>query len=173
MELSGAIATNGALGAGAATATDLLTPKIGTVKAGGVAGGAVEAMVSTVQNADDFASGKIDGASATANVIVDTSVAMASGSAGAAVGATVGSIVPVGGTAIGAATGFAVGVGVHYAIQAVGQMTGALDAAKTRLASGLSEFEVPLAHSWESISSGIENAKASATLAINTLKING
>lgn len=172
-ELADAIATNGAIGAGAAKATDLLTPKIGAVKAGGVAGGAVEAMVSTVQNADAFASGKIDGASATANVIVDTSVALASGSAGAAVGAAVGSVVPIGGTAIGAATGFAVGMGVHYAIQAAGQVTGALDAAKTSLAAGLSDFEKPLAHSWESISSGIENVKTSASSAINNLNSNG
>ncbi|CBL45579.1 Hypothetical protein HDN1F_19960 [gamma proteobacterium HdN1] len=168
-QLAGNMVTNGALGAGAAKATDLLTPKVGTLKAGGIAGGAIESVVSTVQNAEDFSNGKISASTATANVIVDTGVAVASGTAGAAVGAAVGSVVPVAGTAIGAATGFAVGMGTSYAIQAAGRITGAFDAAKSSLADSLSKLEQPLAHTWESIASGIDTTKAAAANAVAQL----
>lgn len=72
-------------------------------------------------------------------------------------------------TAIGAATGFAVGMGTSYAIQAAGRLTGAFDAAKSSPADSLSNFEQPLAHTWESIASGIDTTKAAAAGAIAQL----
>jgi len=134
-----AVATgvNTAIGAGAARATDLLAPRIGMVRSGGVIGGAIQATVSGYTNYQDYSAGEITGERAIANTIVDTGTAVAAGATGAAAGALVGSVVPVAGTAVGAVAGFAVGVGAHYAIQAVDSVTGFTDSAKESLANGL------------------------------------
>jgi LysM repeat protein len=151
---------NGAVGAAAAKATDAMTPKIGGVRAGGVVAGVIEAAVSTHTNAKKFEAGEITASQATANVAVDTGIAVAAGASGAAIGAAAGSIVPVAGTAVGAAVGFVAGMGIHYGIQIAGNATGAIDAAKDGLAKGLDRFEDNLSAGWQGITNAASAIKS-------------
>jgi LysM repeat protein len=153
-EVTAATATNTALGAMGAKATDLLTPvfkKGALVKAGGAAGGLVQAGVSSYTNVQAYRAGEINGSRAVANTVVDTGTAVAAGAAGAWVGAAVGSVVPVAGTAVGAVVGFGVGVGAHYAIGALDKATGLTSAAKDTLASGLESVGQGASKAWNAI----------------------
>ena len=131
------VAISTTVGAGAAKLTDALTPRLGSLRAGGAIGGALQASVSGYSNYQQYSAGEINGERAVANTLVDTGTAVAAGAAGAGVGALVGSVVPVAGTAVGAVVGFGAGVGAHYAIQAVDSVTGFSNAAKDSLTSGL------------------------------------
>ncbi|KQY85479.1 LysM domain-containing protein [Pelomonas sp. Root1444] len=146
-----ATATNAAVGGGAAKAVDLLTPRLGLVKAGGAVGGLVQAGVSGYSNVQAYRAGEINGARAVANTVVDTGTAVAAGAAGAWVGAAVGSVVPVAGTAVGAVVGFGVGVGAHYAIGALDKATGVTSAAKDALASGIESVSAGASKAWKAI----------------------
>lgn len=150
-EVATATATNAALGGGAAKAVDLLTPRLGLVKAGGAVGGLVQAGVSGYTNVQAYRAGEINASRAVANTVVDTGTAVAAGAAGAWVGAAVGSVVPVAGTAVGAVVGFGVGVGAHYAIGALDKATGFTSAAKDALASGLQSVGDGAAKAWNAI----------------------
>lgn len=153
-EMATATASNAALGAAGAKATDLLTPvfkKAALVKAGGAAGGLVQAGISGYTHAQAYRAGQINGSHAVANTVVDTGTAVAAGAAGAWVGAAVGSVVPVAGTAVGAVVGFGVGVGAHYAIGALDKATGITSKAKDALASGLQSVGDGAAKAWNSI----------------------
>jgi LysM repeat protein len=157
------------VGGGSAKATELLASQLGgkpiaaNIKAGGIVGGAIEAVVSTSRNADLYSTKQITAAQATANVAVDTGVAVAAGASGAAIGAAVGSVVPVAGTAVGAVVGFVAGMGVHYGIQALGNATGAIQGAKDWAADKLSALEQPLSKAWD----GIVSAKSAVGDAIS------
>ena len=131
------VAISTTLGAGAAKLTDSLTPRLGSLRAGGGFGGALQASVSGYSNYQQYSAGEINGERAVATTLVDTRTAVAAGAAGAGVGALFGSVVPVAGTAVGAVVGFGAGVGAHYAIQAVDSVTGYSNAAKDSLTSGL------------------------------------
>jgi hypothetical protein len=154
--------TGAVVGGASAKATDALAvklagrPLVANIKAGGIVAGAVEAVVSTSRNADLYASREISASRATANVAVDTGVAVAAGASGAAIGAAVGSIVPIAGTAVGAVVGFGAGMAVHYGIQAIGNATGAIDGAKDWAADKLKAAEKPLSQAWD----GIVSAKS-------------
>ncbi len=145
------VASNAALGGGAAKAVDLLAPRMGLVKAGGAVGGAIQASVSGYHNYQAYQAGQISGAKAVANTVVDTGTAVAAGAAGAAVGAAVGSVLPVAGTAAGAVVGFGVGMGVHYGIQAVDRATGMLDHAKSTLTTGLQSAQSMAGQAWSAV----------------------
>jgi LysM repeat protein len=145
------VATNGAVGASAAKAVDLLTPRMGLVRAGGAIGGAIQASVSGYQNYRAYQAGQVSGSRAIANTVVDTGTAVAAGAAGAAAGAAVGSIVPIAGTAAGAVVGFGVGVGVHYGIQALDHATGMLDGAKSKLADGFQATTSIASKAWSAV----------------------
>lgn len=147
----------GALGAAAGKATDLLTPRVGLRAAGGAVAGALEAFTSTASNTDAFRSHHISAAQASANIAMDTATAVGAGVSAAVVGtalgagasaavagATIGSIVPGAGTAVGAVVGFAAGAATYYAVQKTAQISGLMDAAKTRLAGAWTEAEQPL-----------------------------
>ncbi len=161
--------TSGVVGAGSARATEMLASQLGgrpvvsNIKAGGIIGGAVEAVVSTSRNADLYENKEITASQATANVAVDTGVAVAAGASGAAIGAAVGSIVPVAGTAVGAVVGFVAGMGVHYGIQAIGNATGAIQGAKDWAANNLASFEKPLSQAWD----GVVSAKSAVGDAVS------
>jgi len=153
-EVATATATNTALGAAGAKATDLLTPvfkKAALVKAGGAVGGLVQAGVSGYSNVQAYRAGQINGSRAVANTVVDTGTAVAAGAAGAWAGAAVGSVVPVAGTAVGAVVGFGVGVGAHYAIGAIDKATGMTSMAKDALASGLQSAGESASKAWNAI----------------------
>jgi LysM repeat protein len=150
-DVATATATNVAVGGGAAKAVDLLTPRLGLVKAGGAVGGLVQAGVSGYSNVQAYRAGEISGSRAVANTVVDTGTAVAAGAAGAWVGAAVGSVVPVAGTAVGAVVGFGVGVGAHYAIGALDKATGLTSAAKDALASGLESVSDGASKAWNAI----------------------
>ena len=137
LQLGKDLAVNTSVGVAAAKITDVLAPRMGSLKAGGVIGGAIQASVSGYTNYQQYNAGNISGERAIANTVVDTGTAVAAGATGATVGAIVGSAVPVAGTAVGAVVGFGVGVGAHYAIQIVDSATGFTSAAKDALTSGL------------------------------------
>lgn len=146
-----AAAGHAALGGAAAKGVDLLTPRVGLVKAGGAVGALVQAGVSGYGNAQAYRAGQITGARAVANTVVDTGTAAAAGAAGAWVGAAVGSVVPVAGTAVGAVVGFGVGVGAHYAIGALDRATGVTQAAKDTLTAGLQSAQDGVSKAWQAI----------------------
>lgn len=150
-DVAQATAGNAALGGAAAKGVDLLTPRLGLVKAGGAVGALVQAGVSGYGNAQAYRAGQITGSRAVANTVVDTGTAAAAGAAGAWVGAAVGSAVPVAGTAVGAVVGFGVGVGAHYAIGALDRATGVTQAAKDALASGLQSAHEGVSKAWNAI----------------------
>lgn len=138
VRVAGDAAQATALGGVAAKAVDGLAPRVGRfglVKAGGAVGAVLQAGVSGVDNVQAYRAGKISGARAAANTVVDTGTALVAGGTGAAVGAAVGSVVPIAGTAVGAVTGFVVGVGVHYAIGAADKALGLTSRAKDWLTS--------------------------------------
>ncbi len=126
-------------GAAAAYADDLLTPGIGSVRAGGVVDGVISAGTSVYSNAQAYERGDISAADATADVVVDTGVGVASGLAGAAAGAAIGSVVPVAGTAVGAAIGFGVGMLVSWGASTALEETGAADWAREGLGDVLED----------------------------------
>lgn len=150
-QLAGETAGHAALGGGAAKAVDLLTPRMGLVKAGGAVGALVQAGVSGYSNVQAYRAGEINGSRAVANTVVDTGTALAAGAAGAWVGGAVGSVVPVAGTAVGAVVGFGVGVGVHYAIGALDKASGVTSAAKDALAAGLESLGDGASKAWNAI----------------------
>lgn len=125
------------VGAASARGFDALAPRIGVIRGGGAVGAVVEGGMSAVQNIQAYQNGQIDGSQAIANTAVDTGVGLAAGLSGAAVGAAVGSVVPIAGTAVGAVVGFAAGIGASYAIHAIGDATGAIDAAKAGLSDAI------------------------------------
>ena len=156
----------GALGAAAGKATDLLTPRVGLRAAGGAVAGALEAFTSTASNTDAFRNHQISAAQASANIAVDTATAVGAGASAAMVGATIGSIVPGAGTAVGAVVGFAAGAATYYAVQKTAQISGLMDAAKTRLAGALSEKEQPLGHALHQAGQALDTGRQ----ALNALK---
>jgi LysM repeat protein len=160
-------ATGGVVGGASAKATESLAAKLAgkplaaNIKAGGIVAGAIEAVVSTSRNADLYANRQIKASRATANVAVDTGIAVAAGASGAAIGAAVGTFIPVPivGTAVGAVVGFGAGVAVHYGIQAIGHATGAIEGAKDWAADKLKAAEKPLSQAWD----GIVSAKSAVS----------
>jgi hypothetical protein len=129
------------------------------VSSAGIVGGVVAGGVSIWTQADAVKNHQIAAGQATANVVVDTGVGVASGVAGAAAGAAVGSIVPVAGTAVGAVVGFAVGMGVGW----VAQHSGAISAAKQALGRSLTDhFEKPLQKAWNVAAKGVDAVKSAA-----------
>ena len=169
----------GALGAAAGKATDLLTPRVGLQAAGGAVAGALEAFTSTASNTDAFRSHQISAAQASANIAVDTATAVGAGVSAAVVGtalgagasaavagATIGSIVPGAGTAVGAVVGFAAGAATYYAVQKTAQISGLMDAAKTRLAGAWTEAEQPLGRALHQAGQALDTGRQ----ALNALK---
>jgi len=129
------------------------------VSSAGIIGGVVSGGVSIWTQADAVKNHQVAAGQATANVVVDTGVGVASGVAGAAAGAAVGSIVPVAGTAVGAVVGFAVGMGVGW----VAQHSGAINAAKQALGRTLTDhFEKPLQKAWDVAAKGVDAVKSAA-----------
>ncbi|MGF1528659.1 MAG: hypothetical protein ACFCBW_17965 [Candidatus Competibacterales bacterium] len=147
-----------ALGAGTAALDDVLTPRLGgglggAAASGGIIDGAVSAVASTWENADAYEAGLVSAGDATADVVVDTGVGIASGMAGMAAGAAIGSVVPVAGTAVGAVIGFGVGMLGSMGTNALLEGSGAADWAREGLGNFLEDnFEQPLANAWDSIS---------------------
>jgi hypothetical protein len=133
------------------------------ISSAGIVGGVVSGGVSIWTQADAVKNHQVAAGQATANVVVDTGVGVASGLAGAAAGAAVGSVVPVAGTAVGAVVGFAVGMGVGW----VAQHSGAINAAKQALGRTLTDhFEKPLQKAWDVAAKGVDAVKsAGATVA--------
>lgn len=170
---SGASATTAAaMGYGAARGADLLTPRLGLRGAGGAVAGIVEGAVSTGTNAQAYRRGEVTAARATANIVVDTTTAMAAGATGAGVGAMVGTAIPVPvvGTAVGAVVGFVVGAGAYVAVKYAGEASGALDAAKVRLSTALAGAEKPLGQALTQVGKGLDAASSTASKAWNAVK---
>ncbi|MEZ5932793.1 MAG: hypothetical protein R3F54_12690 [Alphaproteobacteria bacterium] len=142
-------------GAAAAYADDVLSPRIGGLRAGGVIDGAISAGTSLYSNAGAYERGEISAADATADVVVDTGVGVASGLAGAAAGAAIGSVVPVAGTAVGAVIGFGVGMLASWGTSAALEQTGAADWAREGLGDVLEDNvgDGVLEGAWDKISS--------------------
>lgn len=126
-------------GAAAAYADDVLAPRIGGLRAGGVVDGVISAGTSVYSNAQAYERGEISAADATADVMVDTGVGVASGLAGAAAGAAIGSVVPVAGTAVGAAIGFGVGMLASWGASTALEDSGAADWAREGLGDALED----------------------------------
>lgn len=149
------VAAGTGLGAAAAYADDAISPRIGTVRAGGVVDGVISAGTSVYDNAQAYERGDISAADATADVVVDTGVGVASGFAGAAAGAAIGSVVPVAGTALGAAIGFGVGLLASWGASTALEESGAADWAREGLGDVLEDnvSEGVLEGAWNRVSS--------------------
>ena len=150
---AGEIVTASAVGGTAAAASDVLGNRIGAVRGGAVVDGAIAVGTSVWHNADAVEAGTMSAGDATADVIVDTGVAVSAGLTGMAAGAAVGSVVPIAGTAVGAGVGFVVGAGGAWvASKTLEDVTGAADWARDELGDFLEDnFEEPLDAAWNAV----------------------
>ncbi len=168
---AGSATVNAGVGYGAARAADALTPRMGLRGAGGAVSGAIESVVSTGTNAQAYRRGEVSAAKATANIAVDTATAVGAGAAGAWAGGAVGTAVfPVVGTAVGAVAGFAVGSVAYLGVQAVAKASGAMDAAKAKLATALEGAEKPLGRALDKVGEGLDKVQGWGQQAWNAVK---
>lgn len=168
------IAGSTALGTGSAVASDLLTPRLGGglpggFRAGAVVDAAVTAPLSAWQNAGEFQAGRMTSGQATADVVVDTGVAVSAGLTGMAAGAAIGSVVPIAGTAVGAVVGFGVGVAASWATSTALEGSGLANWAREGLGRVLdNNFQQPLNSAWNNISSATDAIGSTASSAWNS-----
>ena len=160
-----AIARDAALGGGSAIASDALGNKLGAVRGGAVVDGIVAVGTSVWSNADAVEDGTMSAGDATADVAVDTGVAVAAGMAGMAVGATIGSAIPVAGTAVGAGAGFVVGAGAAWvASKTLEDFTNVADSAREGLGNILeNNFEKPLKTVWDATGTAKDKVAGTAS----------
>ena len=118
-----------------------------------VVDGAIAVGTSIWNNADAVESGEMFAGDATADVVVDTGVAVTAGLTGMAAGAAAGSVVPVVGTAVGAGVGFVAGAGGAWvATKTLEDFTDIGDNLREGLGDFLEDnFEEPLDAAWENV----------------------
>lgn len=153
LQETGDIAVDTAVGTGAALASDAAGSRLGMVKGGAVVDGAIAVGTSIWNNADAVESGEMSAGDATADVVVDTGVAVTAGLTGMAAGAAAGSVVPVVGTAVGAGVGFVAGAGGAWvATKTLEDFTDIGDNLREGLGDFLEDnFEEPLDAAWENV----------------------
>lgn len=157
LQETGYIARDTALGTATAVGSDAFGNRIGMVRGGAVVDGVVAVGASVLANADAVENGNMSAGDATADVVVDTGVAVTAGLTGMAAGAAVGSVIPIAGTAVGAGVGFVVGVGGAWlATKTIEDFTGLGDRAREGLGNVLeNHLEAPLSAAWD----GVADAK--------------
>lgn len=153
LQETGDIARDTTLGTVTAVGSDVLGDRIGMVRGGAVVDGVVAVGTSLWSNADAVENGEMSAGDATADVVVDTGVAVTAGLTGMAVGAAVGSVIPIAGTAVGAGVGFIVGAGGAWlATKTLEDFTGVGDWAREGLGNELeNRLEAPLNTVWDSV----------------------
>jgi len=172
LQEGGKVVFDGALGGGAALAADSLeNTRLGAVKGGAVVDGVIAIGTSVWDNSDAVENGDMSAGDATADVVVDTGVAVTAGLTGMAAGAAVGSVIPIAGTATGAAIGFVVGAGGAWIASKTLEGSGVGEWVREELGDVLeNNFEKPLKKAWTAVDEIKDNTLAAASETISSAR---